>query len=227
MLINSDSARIPLPDKSIHCVTTSPPYWGLRKYSGEQGRVWGGDPECDHKFEVVEINKEMHQTGATGRGSPTTTIHRSIYKQGPCQKCNAWYGGLGLEPTPDLFIQHMVEIFRDVRRVLRDDGVVWMNLGDSYAGSGGENANTGLQGGDTIKANSEDGTRSGLWRRNPRKTKIQQGNLMMMPHRVAIALQDDGWIIRNDVIWFKRNPMPESVNGWRFQMKCTKLKSGN
>ncbi len=167
MLIQSDAAQIPLPDKSIHCVTTSPPYWGLRKYSGVDG--------C------------------------------------------GMFPNLGLEPTPAEFVHNMVIIFREVRRVLRDDGVVWLNLGDSYAGSGGENANTGLQGGDTIKANSDDGTRSGLWRSNPRKTKIQQGNLMLMPHRVAIALQDDGWVIRNDVIWYKRNPMPESQAGWRFE----------
>ena len=176
MLINSDSARIPLPDKSIHCVTTSPPYWGLRKYSGVQGI--------------------------------------------------GMFPNLGLEPTPDEFVHNMVIIFREVRRVLRNDGVVWLNLGDCFAGSGGENANTGLQGGNTIKANSEDGTRSGLWRRNPRKAKIQQGNLMMMPHRVAIALQDDGWVIRNDVIWYKRNPMPESVNGWRFQREKKKIGTG-
>ena len=168
MLVQGDSALLPFLDKQFHCVVTSPPYWGLRKYSGVEGR--------------------------------------------------GMFPNLGLEPTPDEFVHNMVIIFREVRRVLRDDGVVWLNLGDSFAGSGGENANTGLQGGNTIKANSDDGTRSGLWRSNPRKTKIQQGNLMMMPHRVAIALQTDGWIIRNDAVWWKRNPMPESVKGWRFQI---------
>jgi DNA modification methylase len=73
----------------------------------------------------------------------------------------------------------MVVIFREVRRVLRDDGVLWMNYGDAF----------------------------------------EDGNLMMMPHRLAIALQDDGWIVRNDLVWFKRNPMPESVAGWRWERK--------
>ena len=160
MLIQSDAAQIPLPDKSIHCVTTSPPYWGLRKYSGVEG--------------------------------------------------SGMFPNLGLESTPDEFVHNMVIIFREVRRVLRDDGVVWLNLGDSFAGSGGENLNTGLNNAGSGK------DRSHLYRNNPRRTSIAQGNLMMMPHRVAIALQDDGWIIRNDVIWYKRNPMPESVNGRRW-----------
>lgn len=167
MLLQADAFHIPLADKSVHCVVTSPPYWGLRKYSGDQS--------------VGE------------------------------------YPDLGLEASPEDHIDRLVSIFRDIRRVLRDDGVVWLNYGDCYAGSGGENANTGLMGGDTIAASSEDGTRSGLWRRNPRKENISAGNLMLMPHRLAIALQDDGWIIRNDLVWFKRNPMPESVAGWRWE----------
>jgi DNA modification methylase len=118
---------------------------------------------------------------------------------------------LGLEKIPDEFIERMVIIFREVRRVLRDDGVVWVNLGDCFAGSGGENLNKGLSNAGTGK------DRSHLYRNNPRKEDITAGNLMLMPHRVAIALQDDGWVVRNDVVWFKRNPMPESVAGWRWE----------
>ena len=232
MLINSDSARIPLPDKSIHCVTTSPPYWGLRKYSGGQGRIWDGDPECAHEW-----GNKIEKKGITGGKDNPFADKLKIkgvenYQEVPishsqfCQLCGAWYGGLGLEPTPDLFIQHMVEIFREVRRVLRDDGVVWMNLGDCFAGSGGENANTGLTAGYHSYRMTEDKTRSNLYRNNPRQERIAQGNLMLMPHRVAIALQDDGWIVRNDLIWYKRNPMPESVNGWRFQGETCQCKRG-
>lgn len=163
MLIQSDSASIPLPDKSIHCVTTSPPYWGLRKYSGEQGR--------------------------------------------------GMFPDLGLEKTPQEFIHNMVMIFREVRRVLRDDGVVWLNLGDSYSGSGGPGSQwdnmRGIRGSDDFEKFD-----------NPnRKPGPGAGNLMLMPHRVAIALQDDGWIVRNDVVWWKRNPMPESQAGWRFEQR--------
>lgn len=87
------------------------------------------------------------------------------------------FPNLGLEPTLELYIEHMVEIFREVRRVLRDDGCCWLNYGDCYI----------------------------------------DGNLAMMPHRVAIALQADGWIVRNDCCWKKPNPMPESVNGERWE----------
>lgn len=216
VMAQADVVTLPFPDNFSHCVTTSPPYWGLRKYPGEQERIWGGDPHCKHEWKIDhrkmqtggKSEKQMSNKGVDGSGWDSFSSF--------CEKCDAWHGALGLEPTPDLFIQHTVEAFREVRRVLRDDGVVWVNLGDSFAGSGGENANTGLQGGHTIITNTEDGTRSGLWRKNPRKTKIAQGNLMLMPHRVAIALQNDGWLLRRDVIWWKRNPMPESPAGWRW-----------
>lgn len=111
-----------LPEKSVHCVVTSPPYFGLRDY------------------------------GVSGQ--------------------------LGLEPTPEEFVAAMVEVFRDVRRVLRDDGTLWLNLGDSYGG---------------------------------------KKQLLGIPWRVAFALQTDGWYLRQDIIWHKPNPMPESVKD-----RCTK-----
>ena len=98
--------------------------------------------------------------------------------------------------------------------MLRDDGVVWLNLGDNFASSGGQ-AERYFDG---RKPKGGPGNRT-TPNRVMNINSIAQGNLMMMPHRVAIALQDDGWIIRNDVVWYKRNPMPESVNGWRFQEK--------
>ncbi len=223
MLIQGDSALIPLLDKSIHCVTTSPPYWGLRKYQGEQGRIWGGDSDCVHEW--VE-RKYYTMRGASSQSSEAFSeageSNAERLKAARwmndliCEKCNAWYGGLGLEPTPQQHIQNIVEIFAEVHRVLRNDGVVWLNYGDCYAGSGGENANTGLTAGYHKYRMTDDKTRSNLYRNNPRKEKLPAGNLMLMPHRIAIALQDWGWIVRNDVVWFKRNPMPESQAGWRW-----------
>ena len=165
LIAQADCFRIPLPDKSVHCVVTSPPYWGLRKYAGDQG------PEP-----------------------------------------------LGLEPTPERHIERTVEWAREVRRVLRDDGVFWLNYGDCYAGSGGENGNSGI-GGQTAE-------KHGLYRNNPRQTRIAPGNLMMMPHRVALALQADGWTVRQDLVWSKPNPMPESVNGWWWQKERNKTGGG-
>ena len=135
-----------IPDQSIHCCVTSPPYWGLRDY-----------------------------------GVP---------------------GQLGLEKTPEEYTAKMVEIFREVRRVLRDDGTLWLNLGDSYAsdtkGSGGHNP----------KQDSNVGSWTGTIKLNH---GIKPKDLVGIPWRVAFALQADGWYLRSDIIWHKPNPMPESV----------------
>jgi DNA modification methylase len=95
-----------------------------------------------------------------------------------CLRCDAWRGAFGLEPTVEMYVQHTVEVLREIRRVLRPDGVVWWNIGDSYA-----------KGGIGIKAK----------------------NLCLIPDRVRIAAQEDGWYVRSNIIWNKPNPMPESV----------------
>jgi len=124
-------------------------------------------------------------------------------------------GQIGLEQTADEYVAQMVEVFREVRRVLADDGTLWLNLGDSYAGSGkGRNADgTHQEGG---KQGTNRGTVEG------RLTKTETGDLkpkdlVGIPWRVAFALQADGWYLRQDIIWHKPNPMPESVTD-----RCTK-----
>lgn len=144
-----------LPDESIHCCVTSPPYWGLRDYGIE--------------------------------------------------------GQLGLEKTPEEYIKKMVNIFREVRRVIRKDGTLWLNLGDSYfrslKGSGGtgdlsqkQNSNLG--------ANFAVGGKRVEWEKHP---TLKPKDLCGIPWRTALALQADGWWLRSDIIWHKPNPMPESV----------------
>lgn len=135
------------------------------------------------------------------RGSqPAKAARGAERSQGQfCQKCNAWSGSLGLEPTPDLFIQHIVQVFAEIRRVLRKDGTLWLNLGSSYAG----------------------GTRDyNSFRRDKAhvcvpRVEIAPGfkakDLVPIPWMVAMVLQQDGWYLRSDVIWSKPNPMPESV----------------
>ena len=115
-------------------------------------------------------------------------------------------GQIGLEDELDEYIAELVDVFREVRRVLRPDGSAWLNLGDSYAGSGPENhdnSNTVAGAPNSDGANDQRGS-SG-------DTSFGRKNKMLVPHRVAIALQDDGWIVRNDVTWAKPNPMPSSV----------------
>lgn len=143
-----------MPEQSVHCCVTSPPYFSLRDY-GHDGQI-------------------------------------------------------GLEQTPDAFVAKLVEVFREVRRVLRDDGTLWLNLGDSYSteskwgGATGGKAASGIHG-------------VGGGGRTKARHGIPDKNLLGIPWRVAFALQADGWYLRQDIIWHKPNPMPESVRD-----RCTK-----
>lgn len=122
-------------------------------------------------------------------------------------------GQIGLEPTPDEYVERLVEVFREVRRVLRDDGTLWLNLGDSYSSSptGSLSATPSKMTGG--RANQEAGSK------RPNKTGfgLAPKQLIGVPWRVAFALQSDGWYLRQDIIWHKPNPMPESVKD-----RCTK-----
>lgn len=124
-------------------------------------------------------------------------------------------GQIGLEPTPAEFVGRLVKVFREVRRLLRDDGTLWLNLGDSYASKpNGSIGATGLQGGLSPHVS----VRQAHARRSPRIPEgLKHKDLMGIPWRVAFALQDDGWYLRQDIIWSKPNPMPESVKD-----RCTK-----
>ncbi len=222
MIAQADSIHIPLADKSVHCCVSSPPYWGLRKYAGEQGRIWGGDPECEHSWQQ-RARKE--KSGGQNEWSQSRYFYgdqAAVVPEGndaTCRKCNAWYGSLGLEPTPEQHIENIVEICREVRRVLRDDGVFWINYGDCYynhrPGAGSALPSQTLAGGISGKGGDKREQPDFVPRR-ANKQEIGSGSLMMMPHRVALALQQDGWIVRQDLVWSKPNPMPESLAGTRW-----------
>jgi DNA modification methylase len=136
-----------MPDESVHCWISSPPYWGLRDY-GTPPQVWGGDEQCEHEW-GAELNG-LKRTGGTRKsglgnynnGLSTQAIERKNANQCHdggsctfCQKCDAWFGHLGLEPSPELYVRNLVTVLREARRVLRSDGTFWLNLGDTYAGS--------------------------------------------------------------------------------------------
>lgn len=141
-----------MPDNSVHCCVTSPPYWGLRDY-GHDGQI-------------------------------------------------------GLEDTPEAYVARMVEVFREVKQVLRNDGTLWLNLGDSYNGS----QQTG--GTKSISGTGKSQPHGGLAKK---AVGLKPKDLVGIPWRVAFALQADGWWLRQDIIWHKPNPMPESVTD-----RCTK-----
>ena len=147
-----------LPDESVHCVVTSPPYWGLRDYAAE--------------------------------------------------------GQLGLELTPDEYVANIVEVFREVRRVLRKDGTCWLNMGDSYNANQGagfnahERTRPHLSGEGVGQKRIDDRNRNTV---RARPDGLKPKDLCMIPARLALALQADGWYLRSQIVWSKPNPMPESV----------------
>lgn len=205
-----------LPAESVQCVVTSPPYWGLRDY-GLPPSVWGGDSGCEHGWgEWQESHDEREgtihgKTRTTDRfyGDESRRFNGNHQKHSAgsfCRHCGAWRGCFGLEPTPELYTEHAVRIFREVRRVLKPDGVLFLNLGDSYAGSRGNTAEK--PGVDNKAAGGDNGIPTGI-----RKdvSGLKPKDLVGIPWRVAFALQSDGWWLRSDIIWAKPNPMPESV----------------
>ena len=176
------------PKESIDCVMTSPPYWGLRDYGKGTDAIWDGDPNCDH-----------------------------IFHEGFCLKCRAWKGQLGLEPTIQLYLHHLIQIFDEIRRILKITGTVWVNLGDTYGGSGnGKGHSPG-----TLNLNKPTGE-YGATNGNQKYTKGCEKSLLGIPDRFKIMMIDSGWICRNEIIWYKRNCMPSSAKD-RFTVDFEKI----
>jgi len=211
-----------LPDCLVDCIVTSPPYWGLRDY-GTEPVIWGGDPECVHEWgewrekhdvrESVTIAKSRTTDRFYGEESRRFDGNHQKHTAGAfCRLCGAWRGSLGLEPTLDLYIEHLVTIFREAHRVLKDEGVMWLNMGDAYYGGGRAGSNPEYYG--KHKMFGKTGWNPGIF---GRPTAIPPGfkpkDMVGQPWRLAFALQADGWYLRSDIIWAKPNPMPESVSG--------------
>lgn len=197
-------------------------YYGLRDYG--TARWDGGSPECDHK-----VRRDPHIESSTLGGGKSTTGHQQEGFGRVCGRCGAVRVDrqIGLEPTLAEYIAGMVDVFREVRRVLRDDGTVWLNIGDSYARDPGKGTSGTYNG----RNGKNDEYAGGAWRpgsgradgvvdmrsqRNRNGTMagsfgLKEKDLMMVPARLAIALVDDDWYLRSDVIWHKKAPMPESV----------------
>lgn len=194
-----------LPDGSVHTCISSPPYFGLRDY-GTSSYV-GGDPDCQHR-----LGNQVSDGKAPGRLESGV---RPGCDASHCTVCGAERidSQIGLEPTPEEFVAALVELFREVRRVLRDDGTLWLNLGDSYnaAGRTGHGARIGY------KQNTNKASKRGADQYRPTADNLKPKDLIGIPWMVAFALRADGWYLRQDIIWHKRNGMPESVAD-----RCTK-----
>lgn len=163
-----------LPQESIDLIITSPPYWGLRTYG------------LNHNW---EIDREWISTGGDIERPPDYSWYR---KHG---------GVLGLEPTPDWFINNLAEFFTKAGRALKPQGSMWINLGDTYFARWSSIRPDGRQG---------LGKDERVRRRTPMGRYRQEKNLLLIPARFAIAMQEERWILRNDLIWFKPNVPPRN-----------------
>lgn len=200
-------------DESVDLLLESPPYYGLRSYGDDCIRVWGGSLDCQHEW-VETVEKKEGYAGSK-RWQHNVMRHQSPEKWNKesrkyawCHKCGAWRGELGLEPEPTMYIDHIVEIIMAQKRVLKKTGSLWLNLGDTYYthaskrsdqfGKGVVEGFDDLFTGDRVIHDDPNG-----W--------LQEKQLLAIPERVMIRLQDQGWILRNKVIWNKENNMPSSV----------------
>jgi DNA modification methylase len=197
-----------LPPESVQCVVTSPPYWGLRSY-GTEPQVWGGKDDCAHDWGNKSGYVVTASHGKTARvGNTVNNVTSGVRWWWWCVHCNAWRGELGQEPTPQLFIEHLTEVFREVRRVLRPDGTLWVNIGDSYAGYWGEKYAHKPFGADRTPDASTPPSRPTI---DFGAVGVKPKDLIGVPWMLAFALRDDGWWLRGDMVWSKPNRMPESV----------------
>lgn len=205
-----------LPDESINCCITSPPYYGLRDYG--TGTWVGGDPKCPHK----RISKYSPNT-ITGHNQEELVgnVGDAIYKT-VCPLCGAVRVDkqIGLEETPEEYIKKLTEVFHEVKRVLKEDGTLWINIGDSYWGSGSRGYD--FDGKMTEASKIQSGSKGTISLQNiPKlvgdKNGYKNKDLIGIPWMLAFSLRADGWYLRQDIIWHKPNPMPESVKD-----RCTK-----
>ena len=214
-LLQGDCRKVlaTLPDESVHCCISSPPYWGLRDY---QTAEWeGGDTECDHLGKPHRTRSGFNERYSGIAASEDNKQDALTYPMGNvCDKCGARRidSQLGLEETPVAYVENMVAVFRAVRRVLRDDGTLWLNLGDSYTSGNRADRDPAL-----VSSSSGLTNRSNGLDRARTPVGLKPKDLVGIPWRVAFALQADGWYLRQDIIWHKPNPMPESVTD-----RCTK-----
>ena len=192
------------PDKCVDTCITSPPYWGLRDYGTS---TWvGGDENCTHRRDTKKSDKCI-----TGHKNfdEMLGVGDAIYKS-ECKRCGAKRvdNQIGLEDEVSDYIEQIVDVFSEVHRILKDDGTLWLNLGDSYAGSTGKSG--GVSEIQSVKRQLDTGSIGSL--RPANVAGLKRKDLIGVPWRAAFALQKYGWYLRQDIIWHKPNPMPEPAN---------------
>lgn len=202
-----------LPPDSVHACVTSPPYFGLRDY-GTPPQVWGGDPAHRHDWRRSGPSSKRQRNGAPGglhaERSTDNLDHWVHPETGSLCACGAWRGELGTERDPDAYVAHVVEVMRAVRRVLRPDGTLWLNIGDSYvsnpATATGRDGFDSHRGSDAPTINKTHHGRFG-----GRPDGLKPKDLIGVPWMLAFALRADGWYLRQEIVWAKLSGLPESM----------------
>jgi len=220
-IVHADWAALAprLPDNIAHTAITSIPYYGKRFYPMAP-QIFDAHEGCDHEW----VDGFQCPTKMAIQGSTETEKYASLVEEGAapttsfCAHCPGWKGWFGLEPHPDLFTKHAVDLLRPLRRILRHDftgrlartnGSFLLNVGDSYAGSGkGAWKNDELQKEIYVPKPGYDP----ITKMPKTPAGFKPKDLMLIPHRLAIALHADGWWLRNDIIWRKKAPMPSGGN---------------
>jgi len=188
MILNTDALTglQCLADESVDCIVTSPPYWQLRDY-GLHPILFGGDRTCAHAFDAFNV----------------------------CRLCGGWSGELGREPSREMFVEHLVEIFGECRRVLKKTGTLWVNLGDSYSKHNKYN-----------RPNDWPGRKNAFGLKTPRVDMsvhhVPHKSLCNIPGLFVEMMIRQGWILRNEIIWYKPSVVPMSAKD-RFTVDFEKL----
>jgi len=194
-------------DNSVDTIITSPPYWGLRDYGEEANQIWGGDPECKHEWKEIDVLRkatpgDLPSSKSIIASKRTNAENRPGKPSQFCSICNAWHGQLGLEPTLELYLEHLLIITAECKRVLRPTGILYWNHADSYGDSGGS-------GGDYNKGGLREG-----------QAKVGRNTDINIPAKclclqnfrlVERMIDEQGFVLRNTIQWNKLNSMPSSV----------------
>lgn len=181
-----------LQKQSIDLVVTSPPYWSLRDYKTEPV-IFGGQQDCRHRWSIETKSGDLRFRGRNSvvGNHANPDIWNGNSKGHFCSLCGAWRGQLGLEPTPELFIKHLLEVFDLIKPILKDTGSVFVNLGDTYSNSGSNSQPSHTSFGQL--------TQSGYKTTGHRANGLPPKCLCLIPFRFAIEMCNPNWVLRDDL----------------------------
>jgi DNA modification methylase len=197
-----------LPEHSVDMACTSPPYFSLRNYKCEPS-IWDGDPNCVHEW-----GEDVHPPGYRSKDTHPGKIqregsqHRELLSASFCSRCGAFRGVLGMEPDPNLYIEHLVGIFDLVRRVLKPTGSLFVNLSDTYYSHPSKSHNVGGFQGEQIRKNKSLDEAIIMGKKG---LEVPDKSLLGIPERFVVAMLESGWCLRNKIVWYKRSCLPSSA----------------